>query len=84
MEAAQNGFGSQSHSKVQLTLAIPFKCKALKLVLRAKGHRSVSNMIDREHTGQGRDGCRLGEPEVKVQVDVLSIESGGIKLGEAP
>lgn len=80
MEAAQRGFGSQSHSKIQLTLVIPFKYDALRLGLRARGHRSVPNMIDRDHTGQGRDGCILGEPEVKVQVEVLSVESGGIRL----
>lgn len=73
MEAAQRGFGSQSHSKVQLTLIILFKCDALRLVLRAGGHRSVPNMIDRDHTGQGRDGCILGELEVKGQVEVLSV-----------
>lgn len=84
MEAAQRGFGSQSHSKVQLTLVIPFKCDALRLVLRVRGHRSVPNMIAWDHTGQGRGGCRLGEPEVKVQVEVLSVESGGIRLREAP
>lgn len=84
METAQRGFGSQSHSKVQLTLVIPFKCDALRLVLRVRGHRSVPNMIAWDHTGQGRGGCRLGEPEVKVQVEVLSVESGGIRLREAP
>lgn len=73
MEAAQRGFGSQSHSKVQLTLIILFKCDALRLVLRAGGHRSVPNMIDRDHTGQGRDGCILGELEVKDQGEVLSV-----------